>query len=312
NPAPFAEIGLSSPGLFRDNFVEADSFGNFTFEHAPVGSFQLQATDENFVTFATVNGNLPSDGGTVTINVVLPATGSVSGTIFNTDGTTPVPNTRVDVENIDSTGPNGWFFVRTSTDSNGTYQLNNVPVGNVRVSSADPNNQANSSGFATGRVTANQNTTINVVLGQGFSFFRPGFFRFNLDGTNGYRFDIDCDGEIDQGGRIYGTVGAGYSFGGEILELNGRNFDEDFPCISGAQTDLGGREIIMGPAGLGGLTVTRKIFSPVGGGFARFLDVISNPTQEALPTTAFIQSFLANSLTVVVDPSTTSNTYAVT
>ena len=67
------------------------------------------------------------------------------------------------------------------------------------------------SGFASGRVAANQNSTVNVVLGQGFAFFRPGFFNFNLDGTNGYRFDIDCDGEIDGGGRIDGTLGRGYS-----------------------------------------------------------------------------------------------------
>jgi hypothetical protein len=313
NPAPFAEIGLSSPGLFRDNFARADNLGNFSFAHAPVGSFQLQATDENFVTFTTVSGTLANDGDSVTINIVLPATGSVSGTVFNTDGTTPVANATITVENIDSTGPNGWFSVETKTFSDGTYRMNNVPVGAIRVSSADPNNQ-NASGFATGQVTANQNTTVNVVLGQGFSFFRPGFFNFDLDGTNGYRFDIDCDGEIDRGGRIDGTVGSGYSFGGELLELNGRNFDEDFPCISGSQTDLGGREIVMGPAGLGGLTVTRKIFSPAGGGFARYLDVISNPTQEALPATAFIQSRLAafGNLTIVVDPATTSNTYAVT
>ena len=59
----------------------------------------------------------------------------------------------------------------------------------------------------------------------------------SLDGSNGFRFDIDCDGEIDRGGRIDGSLGRGYS-GAEILELNGRNFDESFPCISGAQTGV--------------------------------------------------------------------------
>lgn len=312
NPAPFGEVGLGSPSMFRDNFAEVDGSGNFLFEHAPVGSFQLQATDENFVTFATVTGNLVNENDTVNINIVLPGQGTISGTVFNTDGTTPVPNARLNIENVDSTGPEGWYFVRATTDANGNYQVGNVQVGNVRVSSADPNN-TDANGFAMGQVTVNQNTVINVVLGQGFNFFRPNFFNFNLDGTNGYRFDVDCDGEIDSGGRIDGSVGRGYS-GAEILELNGRNFDEDFPCVSGAQVDLNGREMVMGPAGLGGLVVTRKIFSPTGGGFARYLDVISNPTQEAIPATTFIQSFLGafGNSTIVTDPATTSNTYAIT
>ena len=181
--APFAEVALSSSVLFRDNFVGADSQGHFTFNRAPVGPFSLQATDENFTVFVTVNGNLTNAGDTVTINIILPATGSVSGTIFGTDGATPVPNASVRVENIDSTGPQGFYLQRINADGNGSYSLGNVPVGNIRVSSADPSN-SNSSGFALARIAANQNSTVNVVLGQGFAFFRPGFFNFNLDGSN--------------------------------------------------------------------------------------------------------------------------------
>src|SRR5262249_4239379 len=160
---------------------------------------------------------------------------------------------------------------------------------NVRIQAADPNDSS-SSGFTLGRVTANQNSTVNVMLGRGFAFFRPGFFNFNLDGTIGFRFDIDCDGEIDSGGRIDPTLNGGYS-GAELIELNGRNFNESFPCSRGAATDLNGREILMGPAGLGGLVVTRKIFSPASGAFVRYLEQISNPTQEALPASLFLQNF---------------------
>ncbi len=349
SPAPFAEVALSSATLFRDNFVEADSQGNYTFERVPLGPFSLQATDENFNVFVTVNGNLANQGDTNNVDIILPATGSVSGTIFGTDGATPVPNASIRVENIDSTGPQGFYSQRISADDSGNYTLGDVPVGSVRVSASDANsvsigvatahvvanqnstanvgkasasssqsaasdpNLSNSSGFATGQVAANQNSTINVVFGQGFAFFRPGFFNFNLDGTNGFRFDIDCDGETDSGGRIDGTLGGGYA-GIEILELNGRNFDESFPCISGAQTDVGGREIVMGPAGLGGLVATRKIFSPTSGAFARYLDVISNPTQEALPASIVMQSFLAagTNTSILVPPSTTAGTYAIT
>lgn len=310
--APFAEVALSSPQLFRDNFVEADSLGNYSFERAPVGPFSLQATDENFSVFVTVSGTVVNPGDTTTLNIVLPATGSISGTVFGPDGATPVPSASVRVENIDSTGPQGFYSQQAVTDNGGSYSLGNVPVGNVRVSSSDPNDSS-SSGFTLGRVTANQNATVNVVLGRGFAFFRPGFFNFNLDGTIGFRFDIDCDGEIDRGGRTDGTLGGGYS-GAEILELNGRNFDESFPCISGAQTDLNNREIVMGPAGLGGLVVNRKIFSPDSGAFVRYLDQISNPTQEALPASLLLQSFLAagGNTSILISPASTGNTYAAT
>src|SRR4029077_1949429 len=105
--APFAQIALSSPVLSRDTFAGADSQGNYTFARVPVGAFSLQATDENFVVFVTVNGNLASAGDTATINIVLPATGSISGTIFGPDGATPAPNVPLRIENIDSTGPQG-------------------------------------------------------------------------------------------------------------------------------------------------------------------------------------------------------------
>ena len=237
---------------------------------------------------------------------------SVSGTVFNTDGVTPVPNATVNLENLDSTGPEGFSYNVVRTDASGNYSLDGVPVGTIHVSTADPVTRT-TSGFSSGQVTAGQNTTINVVLGQGFDFFDTRLFNFFLDGTNGYRFDIECDGEIETGGRFDNTLNRGYS-GAENLLFNGLNFNEFFPCIAGAQTAQGGREIDYGPAGVSGLTVTRKVYSPVGGGFTRYLEVLSNSTPQPVPVTPPIQSFLntQGGITILVAPSDTGNTYAVT
>jgi hypothetical protein len=333
--APFAQIALSSSALARDNFTQADSQGNFTFINAPAAPFSLQATDQNFTTFATVPGNLANAGDTVTVNIILPAFGSVSGTIFSADGVTPIANVAVRIENIDSTGPQGFYQQSLNADGSGSYSLTNVPVGTIRVSSSSAGNpqvgvapsvivhnstSSNSllSGFSTGQILTGQNSTVNVVMGQGGFSFNPGFSNFNLDGTNGFRFDINCDGEINNGGLSIGnfgdgTLGGGYE-GAEVLQLNGNNFNEVFPCIGGAQTELNTRQILMGPAGMSGLSVTRKIFSPDSGGYVRYLDVISNPTQEALPVSMLFQSFLAagNNTSILVTPSSTGNTYAAT
>jgi hypothetical protein len=312
NPAPFGGVGIANAGMNRDAFTRVDFEGNFVFNHVALGRFTLQATDENFELFTTVRGNLVSDGDTVVLNPQLPAVGSVSGTVFNTDGVTPVANAPVNIENLDSTGPEGFSYNFVQTDANGNYSFGGVPVGTIHITTADPVTQV-TSGFGTGQVTAGQNATINVVLGQGFDFFDTRLFNFNLDGTNGYRYDIECDGEIQSGGRFDNTLTRGYS-GGENLLFNGLNFNEFFPCVAGAQTAQGGREIDYGPAGISGLAVTRKVYSPAGGGFTRYLEVLSNQTSVPVPVTPLIQSFLntQGGITVPVAPSDTSNTYAVT
>jgi hypothetical protein len=312
NPAPFADIGIANEGINRSAFRRADNAGNYSFDHVPLGRFTLQAVDDNFNLFVTMRGNLVSDGDILVLNPRLPAIGSVNGTIFNTDGVTPVPNARVNLENLDSTGPEGYSFNEVFTDASGNYSFGGVPVGTLHVSAADPITRI-ANGSATGEITAGQNTTVNVVLGQGFDFFDTNTFNFFLDGTNGFRFDMDCDGEIDSGGRFDGTLNRGYS-GAENLLFNGLNFNEFFPCIAAAQIAQGGREIDYGPAGVSGLTVTRKVYSPAGGGFTRYLEILSNPTQQPVPVIPAIQSFLntQGGITVLVSPSDTGNTYAVT
>ncbi|HEX3153214.1 MAG TPA: carboxypeptidase regulatory-like domain-containing protein [Candidatus Angelobacter sp.] len=310
NPSPFADIGMANAGMRRDAFTRADAEGNYVFSHVPLGNFTLQAVDDNFELFVTMRGNLLSDGDTVVLNPVLPAIGSVSGTIFNSDGVTPVANAPVNIESLDSTGPEGFSYNFVNTDANGNYSLGGIAVGNVHITTADPVTE-NTSGFAAGQVTAGQNTTINVVLGQGHDFFDTNQFNFFLDGTNGYRFDMDCDGEIDSGGRIDGGLSRGYE-GAENLEFSGSNFNEFFPCLAGAQTAQGGREIDYGPAGVSGVMVTRKVYSPASGGFIRYLEVLNNTTQQPVPIRPLIQSFLNGGITIPVAAGDTGNTYAVT
>jgi len=312
NPAPFGGVGIANAGMFRDSFVGVDSTGHYQFTHVPLGRFTLQATDENFELFVTARSALISQDDSVVLNPTLPATGIVSGTVFDTDGVTPVANAPINIENLDSTGPEGFTYNFIRTDASGNYSFAGVPVGTIHITSADPVTRV-ASGTATGQLAANQNASINVVLGQGFDFFDTSFFTYNLDGTNGYRYDIECDGEISAGGRLDNTLSRGYS-GAENLQFNGSNFTEFFPCISGAKTNQGGRELVFGPAGVSGLTVTRKVYSPENGGFTRYLEVLSNQSNQPVPVTPLIQSFLntQGGITTQVAPADTGNTYAVT
>ena len=84
----------------------------------------------------------------------------------------------------------------------------------------------------------------------------------NLYDATGYLWDIRDNGNISNG--IYDAYD-----GGMVLN-NG------FPGYSTAQTEEGGREIVIGTASIGGLEFTRKIYVPTDQSYARFLEIVHN------------------------------------
>jgi Ca2+-binding RTX toxin-like protein len=81
-----------------------------------------------------------------------------------------------------------------------------------------------------------------------------------LDGA-GFRWDIQGDGSIGDG------TSDAYDGG---LRVN------EFPFFPTAETEDGGREIVIGPAQLGGVEVVRKIYVPTDQPWARFLEIVTN------------------------------------
>ena len=55
----------------------------------PLGDFSVQGSDASFASFASASGTLVNDGETITLNLTLPATGTATGKVFQSDGTTP-------------------------------------------------------------------------------------------------------------------------------------------------------------------------------------------------------------------------------
>src|SRR5439155_14229479 len=109
--------------------------------------------------------------------------------------------------------------------------------------------------------------------------------------------------------------------------LNGHFF-----CCSGAgRLEADGRQVVLGPLQQGSLgdsvaistlsptpvasfLVTRKIFVPTGGRFARYLEIVTNPTGVTLNATVRVEGDLGSDsrTRIVVSPEATSNTFAVT
>jgi len=98
-------------------------------------------------------------GQSTTADIVLPATGTVAGTVTTALGSA-APNIRVDLQNLP--GAPAFFQRGMFTDSSGGFVLPDVPAGDYQVRATDP-----ATGVATSanvRVTADQTTTQNLQL----------------------------------------------------------------------------------------------------------------------------------------------------
>ncbi|MGH8004253.1 MAG: choice-of-anchor D domain-containing protein, partial [Limisphaerales bacterium] len=100
-----------------------------------------------------------------------------------------------------------------------------------------------------------------------------------LNDALGYLWDIFGDGVIGDG------TSDAYDGG---LRLNG------FGYFSTAETEENGREIVIGPSFFGSVSVTRKIYVPANAAFARFLEVLTNPTGSPRNVTVDIYTNLGS------------------
>ncbi len=305
-PVPYAYVVLADPGNSFTNFASADQNGVYVFTHMAAGVFFLQANDPSFNTFMTATGTLTSDGQTVTVNLNLPAIGSVSGTVFGVDGATPVPYARVIVGNPSNSGEDGYSQQFTNADASGNYSVSNVQAGNIEVAAFDPNNVV-PPGLASGVLTPGTPATVNVSLGNAVTV---GYYGsdFVLTGSDNFQYGIACDGDLSFGGSVNGTFQDPY-WGAEYINIDGDSFS--YPCLAAGTTDTNGRQLILGPATFGGLSVLRKVFVPATGGFARYLEEVTNTTATAVTVAMGQESFLVsyNPIQIMVNPGASNNTY---
>lgn len=104
-----------------------------------------------------------------------------------------------------------------------------------------------------------------------------------------FRWDVQRNGHISDGSND------AYDGG---LRLR------DFPETDVAETEDNGREIVFAAAGINGLEVQRKVYVPEDQGWARYLEVFTNPTDSALTYTVGLDSdFGSNGSTRVVKTS---------
>jgi len=309
NPVPFAQVAVATTGTSFNLFGSTDSLGVYRFARLPLGPFTVQAFLNINQTFANADGALSTDGQVVTVDINMPATGTVFGSIFAADGITPAVNPFVSVVSIDSFGPEGNFNGQTTADALGNYQISGVQVGALQVGASDQS--GTSAGAATGVLTTNTPLNLNITLGSAISFQRFGVL--DLDGADGFRYDVSCDGQLNDGGTVDRNFDDAYD-GMYQASLSGADFVRQFPCLNAATFEVAGRQLVLGPVVIHNLQFARKIYSPDAGGFVRYLDEIQNPGLSPAVVSLTISGNLGsdNNTRIVVTPSQTNFTYAVT
>ncbi len=284
-----ASSELGSTNLF--NVVStADAQGNYQVSRMPLGVVVIQGQDPANGVSALSTAALTTAGQSVTLNVALPATGTIQGAVFASNGITRIPNAGILVQALASNGPLGNYRRFSSADGSGNYVLSEAPVGPLRVVATDPINTA-ATGLGDGTLTISP-TTINVQLGN----FVP-LSSVDLTGADGFHYIFGCVGQLES---------EAYSYAYEPPSL--------FPCLDSGVADVGGRQITYGPVAAGGLVIARKVFVPAAGKFARYIEVLSNPSGLPITTTYNVGGYLSSSsdTRVLTAPATTSNRYAVT
>ncbi len=91
-------------------------------------------------------------------------------------------------------------------------------------------------------------------------------------------YGVDCAGNQSSPGRI-GSRQSIANYAHQLLLSGGTaGVDFNFPCQSAGALELDGLQVALraGYVGGAGVDVSRKVFVPAAGGFARYLEVLTN------------------------------------
>lgn len=280
-----------------------DGTGSFEFQHAPLRPATVIARERSWgldfpvlVAGGDARAVLASPGEIATVDVAIRPLGTVSGTVRDGGGN-PVSGATVRIRNWRVDG----IMKEAATDAAGTYSISGVPVGEVEISALAPDGSADRVVMP---LSASAPLNVDLVVGSAATF------PLTLDGANGFRAVFSGSGAMSAGGRTDGSISpVSIWTGAFILDPP---FVWEFPEQVGAELAQGGREILLGPVNLpGDLVVSRRVFVPVSGGFARYLEIFANTGSVPLLVAGPSVSATLDLDAVSVSPDTTQNRYAV-
>ncbi|NUN13803.1 MAG: VWA domain-containing protein [Myxococcales bacterium] len=259
------------------------SDGKFAFLNAPVAKspFTVKVYDPAGTLRASESNIVLSFHGQIkNVNLTLSGMGTVKGTIYDPSGQ-PLLGANVSVKSMVEGGPTRTLI----TGITGQYQGNAIPVGPVQVSASK--SAVQQFGNASGEVSFDKEiVTIDVTMKQNELQPQP-----NACGTlttlfdaNNFPFAICKAGYAADGFQNVVAGDGGNNRGALRLELIQGNTIKEFEAKDGL-TMMAGQGVLTMAQGYFGLNVTRTVFVPHDGYFARFVDTLTNPTDSPITVT---------------------------
>jgi hypothetical protein len=299
---PLAEawIYLVSSGTSElTRYAQTDAQGRYRLEQVAAGSLQVGAQDN--LTALAANGSAQlSDRQSITVDLHLPAAvGVVSGRVTGADGIAPAANAVVSLVTRRLYGPVGQVWLQATADANGAYRFDPVPAEPFQLSAADADH-ADLVGMVSGAVAAGASSQFDLRLGNA----APSSLA--LEGGDGYRYGLNCSGNLESVGPAGGEQLYLSDF--HALDINGQSF----PCVPAIMVSDDQRELAYGPAQFDTLQVSRRIYSPLAGGFLRLIDSFTNTSASAVTVQVRIGRYeLGRNMPLLVSPASTAQRYAV-
>ncbi|MGH7885564.1 MAG: carboxypeptidase regulatory-like domain-containing protein, partial [Thermodesulfobacteriota bacterium] len=269
------------------NSTTTGSDGTFRFNMVPIGAYVLHAVDSLDQIWAIEGAfQLTEDNEVVERDLVMLGRGNVTGTVLNPDGTVNPPGITVSYR-VNSPAASVYRFrpQLTITDSDSNYILNNVPVledGFTVTVNDNRDSQNPLSGMAESVLTFDGETaSLDIQLEP-----REGVF-VRLFDANAYVYDILRNGGIFEG---HNRAFSGDFFRGEderdlenglLLFVSNNGNETRFEGIN-AELEENGREVVVNGVDPSGVQITRKVFVPELGYFARYLEIVQNPTDSPI------------------------------
>jgi len=254
--------------------VTTDNTGAYSLVNIPTGNHLVTVVDSVGNRLA-YNSNIviSSQSQVVTANFVIVGRGTVYGQVTNPDGS-PAPGLPVIV-----VGAAGQFTnpIGGATDVNGNYSISSVPIGAFTAIAQQHTTTTNSYGATNGTLTSDGSSVVaNIQLSTSLV---P--TTLPLTDANGLNYPIRENGGLFNGSFTVFQGDGQYNSGGSLLTIvqNGNIYPYAGELF--APVTLNGRQISITQNGIGGLNVTRRVYVPADGYFARYLELISNPgTQD--------------------------------
>jgi hypothetical protein len=304
-----AWVQLLSASLKWERSAPTGVDGTFQFEGIPVGAvvvrtdfWEEDAQEQDVQRWASAAVEI-LDG--IPANVELRPTGSgtVDGTLTEAGGATPISGAAVLIRSFVAGGA-GVFETQTTTDPAGRYSAGEVPAGKIEVLALWTFDGDERFARAAASLTAGGTTTIDLAAGSGVAL------TFELIGEDTFKYDVQTSGRLGDGGTTGWQLSDAYN-GAYELYVNEEGL---YPRENIAGVELNGRQLVVGTAEAPMVQVTRKVFVPQAGGFARYLEILHNPLPIPVEAVVNVYSELGcdDELQALVAPSATGSTYAVT